>query len=198
MSDTEIKDCTVVCCPLASVLHAYHGGLLLPSCILPCIHALVEMRSIPYCDIAAPIRHPYLLSYIILSSASRPQEFSDESLEFQRRISQRNGLSEETYLPPALHTLPPNVTMETAREEARMVLFGAVQDVLDRTGSPPQHWADSHCQCLCVALLLAGCVRAAASCLTLLAAPWLAVREWYAVWGDVSPHALPCASLGDA
>ena len=93
--------------------------------------------------IAAPNRHPHLLSYINLNSASRPQKFSDESLEFQRRISQRNGLSEETYLPPALHTLPPNVTMETAREEARMVLFGAVQDVLDRTGSPPQHWADS-------------------------------------------------------
>lgn len=62
------------------------------------------------------------------------QKFSEESLEFQRRISQRNGLSEETYLPPALHSLPPTVTMETAREEARMVLFGAVQDVLDRTG----------------------------------------------------------------
>ena len=64
------------------------------------------------------------------------QKFSEESLEFQRRISQRNGLSEETYLPPALHTLPPVVTMESAREEARMVLFGAVQDVLDRTGLP--------------------------------------------------------------
>ncbi len=63
------------------------------------------------------------------------QKFSEESLEFQRRISQRNGLSEETYLPPALHTLPPVVTMEKAREEARMVLFGAVQDVLDRTGT---------------------------------------------------------------
>ena len=62
------------------------------------------------------------------------QKFSEESLEFQRRISQRNGLSEETYLPPALHSLMPTVTMETAREEARMVLFGAVQDVLDRTG----------------------------------------------------------------
>lgn len=63
------------------------------------------------------------------------QKFSEESLEFQRRISQRNGLSEETYLPPALHSLPPTVSMEKAREEARMVLFGAVQDVLDRTGT---------------------------------------------------------------
>ena len=116
------------------------------------------------------------------------QAFTDDSLEFQRRISQRNGLSEETYLPPALHTQvrmrpgfrprdstctraarpdmtgnasacpagtkasrpcirhvlltcvipvqPPLVNMENAREEARMVLFGAVEDVLKRTGAP--------------------------------------------------------------
>ena len=70
----------------------------------------------------------------MLTGDPAPQKFSEESLEFQRRISQRNGLSEETYLPPALHSLMPTVTMETAREEARMVLFGAVQDVLDRTG----------------------------------------------------------------
>ena len=103
----------------------------MPSCKLPCIHALIEMRSIPYCDIAAPIRHPHLLSYIILNSASHPQKFSDESLEFQRRISQRNGLSEETYLPPALHTLPPNVTMETG---ARGGAHGALWRCAGRPG----------------------------------------------------------------
>lgn len=64
------------------------------------------------------------------------QAFTEESLEFQRRISQRNGLGEETYLPPALHMDPPVVNMENAREEARMVLFGAVQEVFDRTGEP--------------------------------------------------------------
>ena len=76
-----------------------------------------------------------MLRALQLSMVRPLQKFSEESLEFQRRISQRNGLSEETYLPPALHTLPPVVTMESAREEARMVLFGAVQDVLDRTGT---------------------------------------------------------------
>lgn len=65
------------------------------------------------------------------------QKFTEESLEFQRRISQRNGLGEETYLPPALHMDPPVVNMENAREEARMVLFGAVQEVFDRTGEAP-------------------------------------------------------------
>lgn len=71
------------------------------------------------------------------------QAFTEESLDFQRRISQRNGLGEETYLPPALHMDPPKVNMENAREEARMVLFGAVQEVLDRTGACPSHWCRS-------------------------------------------------------
>ena len=69
-----------------------------------------------------------------MGRAAPLQRFTEDSLEFQRRISQRNGLSEETYLPPAMHIKPPCVNMENAREEARMVLFGCVQDVLERTG----------------------------------------------------------------
>ena len=134
MSVIEIEKCSVL--PYGVCAACISRRLILPSCIhhayMPLLRCTVS-RVVTI--IAAPIGHPYPLSCIIPSSAPRPQKFSDESLEFQRRISQRNGLSEETYLPPALHTLPPNVTMETAREEARMVLFGAVQDVLDRTGN---------------------------------------------------------------
>lgn len=56
-------------------------------------------------------------------------------MEFQERISQRNGLSEETYLPEALHQKPPVVNMAMAREEACCVMFGAVSEVLERTGA---------------------------------------------------------------
>jgi len=70
-------------------------------------------------------------------SLPRAQKFSEEALEFQGRISHRNGLSDETYLPPSLHLEPPEVSMEHAREEARMVLFGAVTEVLERTGAAP-------------------------------------------------------------
>ncbi|KAK9841811.1 hypothetical protein WJX81_004571 [Elliptochloris bilobata] len=66
-------------------------------------------------------------------------KFSEEALEFQERISQRNGLSYgETYLPDALHMKPPIINMEMAREEARMVLFGSIQEVLERTGLTPK------------------------------------------------------------
>ncbi|KAK9807432.1 hypothetical protein WJX73_006633 [Symbiochloris irregularis] len=67
--------------------------------------------------------------------------FSQESLDFQERIFTRNGLSEATYCPPSLHAKPPTATMDSAREEARMVLFGAVSKVLQRTGLHPRDFS---------------------------------------------------------
>ena len=68
------------------------------------------------------------------------QCFTEESLGFQERISQRNGLSEQTYLPPGLHIDPPVCNMRQARDEACMVLFGAVTEVLERTGEARMSW----------------------------------------------------------
>ncbi len=62
------------------------------------------------------------------------QFFTEASLDFQERISQRNGLGNCTYFPPSLHEEPPECNMNTAREEAELVLFGVVQEVLDKTG----------------------------------------------------------------
>ena len=62
------------------------------------------------------------------------QFFTQDSLDFQERISQRNGLGNCTSFPPSLHEEPPNCNMITAREEAEIVLFGVVQEVLDKTG----------------------------------------------------------------
>lgn len=76
-------------------------------------------------------------------SCAFAQCFTAESLEFQERISQRNGLSEQTYLPPGLHLEPPVINMKNAREEACMVLFGAVSEVLERTGAD-SNTEDSH------------------------------------------------------
>lgn len=57
-----------------------------------------------------------------------------KAVEFQMRILERSGLGEETCLPPAIHYLNPNPTMEAARNEAEMVIFSAVDDLLKKTG----------------------------------------------------------------
>jgi len=63
--------------------------------------------------------------------------FNDKSLEFQEKVLGRSGLGEETYLPPGIMADPPQINMETAREEAREVLFTSVAQALSATNTPP-------------------------------------------------------------
>ena len=60
---------------------------------------------------------------------------TQESVDFQHKISERNGLGYQTYAPPALHRDPIENNLPSAMEEAKMVLFGAVEEVLARTGT---------------------------------------------------------------
>ncbi|GLJ13692.1 hypothetical protein SUGI_0218330 [Cryptomeria japonica] len=60
--------------------------------------------------------------------------FDQKSLDFQKKILERSGLSEETCLPPALHYIPPSPTMTASREEAKMVIFSAMDDLFAKTG----------------------------------------------------------------
>jgi 3-ketoacyl-CoA synthase len=62
------------------------------------------------------------------------QRFSDQSLDFQYKIISRSGLGDETYLPEAVHQVPPQISMAAARAEAEMVCFDAVEKVLKRNG----------------------------------------------------------------
>ncbi|KAL3510792.1 hypothetical protein ACH5RR_030193 [Cinchona calisaya] len=57
-----------------------------------------------------------------------------KSVEFQMRILERSGLGEETCLPPAIHYIPPAPSMESARKEAEMVIFSAMDTLFKKTG----------------------------------------------------------------
>lgn len=60
--------------------------------------------------------------------------FTEENLAFQKKILERSGLGQETYLPEAVLRVPPNPCMAEARKEAEMVMFGAVDELLAKTG----------------------------------------------------------------
>lgn len=64
--------------------------------------------------------------------------FTDEAMDFQTRILDKSGLSEETFFPSGMHEHPPRVDMALAREEAELVMFNAVADLLKRTGLHPR------------------------------------------------------------
>ncbi|KAL6995689.1 Protein Nef [Sarracenia purpurea var. burkii] len=65
-------------------------------------------------------------------------DFDESSLEFQRKILERSGLGEETYVPEAMHYIPPRPSMAAAREEAEQVMFGALNDLFANTSVKPK------------------------------------------------------------
>ncbi|KAF2554086.1 hypothetical protein F2Q68_00033919 [Brassica cretica] len=65
-------------------------------------------------------------------------DFNESSLEFQRKILERSGLGEETYLPDGLHCVPPRTTMAAAREEAEQVMFGCLDKLFENTKINPK------------------------------------------------------------
>ncbi|KAJ7514513.1 hypothetical protein O6H91_23G047800 [Diphasiastrum complanatum] len=73
-----------------------------------------------------------------LECSKRTDSFSENSLEFQRKISERSGLGEETYLPPVVFSEKPNPSMRLAREEAEMVMFAALDELFEKTGLKPK------------------------------------------------------------
>ncbi|EEF32418.1 3-ketoacyl-CoA synthase 1 [Ricinus communis] len=64
--------------------------------------------------------------------------FKDEIVQFQRKISMRSGLGDETYFPAGVTSKPPNLCMEEARKEAESVMFGALDSLFDKTGVKPR------------------------------------------------------------
>ncbi|RAL48561.1 hypothetical protein DM860_005985 [Cuscuta australis] len=65
-------------------------------------------------------------------------DFDDSSLDFQRKILERSGLGEDTYLPEAMHNIPPTINMASARAEAEQVMFGVLDSLFQNTGINPR------------------------------------------------------------
>ncbi|KAK4793596.1 hypothetical protein SAY86_024031 [Trapa natans] len=65
-------------------------------------------------------------------------DFDESSLGFQRKILERSGLGEETYVPEAMHHIPPRPSMAAAREEAEQVMFGALDNLFANTRIKPK------------------------------------------------------------
>lgn len=65
-------------------------------------------------------------------------DFDNSSLDFQRKILLRSGLGDETYVPEAMHYIPPRPSISTARSEAESVMFGALDNLFINTNLNPK------------------------------------------------------------
>ncbi|XP_057475636.1 3-ketoacyl-CoA synthase 11-like [Actinidia eriantha] len=71
---------------------------------------------------------------IFMERSALAGTFSEENLSFQKKILERSGVGQKSYFPEAIMQVPPNPCMAEARKEAEMVMFGAIDGLLEKTG----------------------------------------------------------------
>eukprot|EP00257_Ricinus_communis_P015513 XP_015573444.1 3-ketoacyl-CoA synthase 20 [Ricinus communis] len=64
--------------------------------------------------------------------------FTEESLAFQKKILEKSGFGQMTYGPKGLMKIPQDQSMAESRSETEMVMFGAIDELLSKTGVNPR------------------------------------------------------------
>ncbi|XP_010025262.1 3-ketoacyl-CoA synthase 6 [Eucalyptus grandis] len=73
-----------------------------------------------------------------LEHASMMNIFDRESIDFMAKILTSSGQSEETYLPPPLHYIPPRTEFQESIKEVHTALFPVLDDLLEKTNVHPR------------------------------------------------------------
>ncbi|GMH17320.1 hypothetical protein Nepgr_019161 [Nepenthes gracilis] len=64
--------------------------------------------------------------------------FEEETVHFQKKISKRSGLGDETYFSRGVTSKPPDLTLKEARYETESVLFTTIDALFQKTGIKPE------------------------------------------------------------
>lgn len=70
--------------------------------------------------------------------ARKSGKFDEASLEFQKRILDSSGLGDETYVPKSIGSPENTATMKEGRAEASAVIFGALDELFEKTHLRPK------------------------------------------------------------
>ena len=70
---------------------------------------------------------------LFMEKSRQTQSFSDEDLAFQKKILERSGLGQKTYVAGQFLQVPANLCISEARKEAEMVIFGTIDQLLAKT-----------------------------------------------------------------
>ncbi|CAI9765998.1 unnamed protein product [Fraxinus pennsylvanica] len=66
--------------------------------------------------------------------ARKSGKFNEAAIQYQQHVLKNSGLGDETYLPRIVFRPDYRITLRDGREEAAMLMFGAVDDLLATTG----------------------------------------------------------------
>ncbi|KAL7133335.1 hypothetical protein ABFS83_12G133900 [Erythranthe nasuta] len=70
--------------------------------------------------------------------AKKSGQFNDAAIEFQQQVLKNSGIGDETYLPRVIFRPNYRKDLGDGREEAAMLMFGAVEDLFAATGIRPK------------------------------------------------------------
>ncbi|RAL38060.1 hypothetical protein DM860_000754 [Cuscuta australis] len=73
-----------------------------------------------------------------IEMARKSGKFDEASLEFQKRILESSGIGDETYVPKSIGSPERTATMKEGRAEASAVMFGAIDEVLEKARIRPK------------------------------------------------------------
>ncbi|GAB2276324.1 hypothetical protein Dimus_011056 [Dionaea muscipula] len=73
-----------------------------------------------------------------IEMARESGKFDEESLNYQKRIVEASGLGDETYVPRTIMSKANCSTMKEGREEASLVIFGALDELFQKTRIRPK------------------------------------------------------------
>ena len=70
--------------------------------------------------------------------ARQSGKFDEETLKFKRRILDSSGIGDETYVPKSITSSQNIATMKEGRDEAATVIFGALDELFEKTRIRPK------------------------------------------------------------
>ena len=99
------------------------------------LHFLGRPKHVYLLDFACYKPEPALMcsKETFMKKSELTQSFSEESLAFQKKILEKSGYGQKTYVSKSLLDVPMNICVEEARKEAEMVMFGVIDKLLAKT-----------------------------------------------------------------
>ncbi|KAM7510706.1 hypothetical protein LguiB_009581 [Lonicera macranthoides] len=104
------------------------------------VYFMSRPRSIYLLDFACYKAHDDLKvsKEQFIDHARRSGKFDESSLEFQKKMLESSGIGDESYVPKAIMASENCCTMKEGRAEASMVMFGALDELFEKTQIRPK------------------------------------------------------------
>ncbi|KAI4338093.1 hypothetical protein L6164_016445 [Bauhinia variegata] len=123
---------------ILQIFKANHVSLLLCSCLIAYLATFYfknNHRKVYLLDFACYKPGPECIctKEMFIDRSLHTGHFRDESIDFQRRILDKSGFGQKTYVPESLLRIPPEFSLVEKRKETETVIIGAIDELLAKT-----------------------------------------------------------------